>query len=644
MNSSDEIKRLEELIVKYSNLYYSGKSTISDEKFDKLVDELKKLDPENVLLKTVGWGYNVSNNRKIPHPIVNVGGLGKIKCNSSDKINFKSATPKYDGASVELIYSNGILVSAITRGNGQYGQNVKDHLIPVVGTKLDLSKLDIEFNTLFSNSTVSISGEFILSKESFKKNYPNEITYRNIPSGFLNRKEVTFEECLKFSFIPYRINALITRIKDESFYDLFTTRKNIQDTLNKLFNVSVPYIVDKDQLDKSKTYEEIIKEFSEKSDYNFDGIVVNNSDYIKAGIVKLSGDNNQVIYSYDEVAYKINTEIEEVTVTGISWNLTRTGRYIPVVEFDPIPLSGAIVRRATGHNAKNIFDKGIDKGAVINIVRSGEIIPYILDVISPVNCNKNYKCPSCGCDLIMDGVDLICPNENCESKNYQKVYQWLSYLGFVDGAGFALYDTIIKYGDIRKVSDFYTKSIDWSGIVNEEGVGQSKLDLVNKIINKLHSPMELSWILVGSNLKGISTSNADKLQNDTNLKECLDNNTPDKFTTDNAKGLGWSVWNTIIKNWDTILENYKLVKIINKSNETNEISNNKKLKISVTGSLKYGTRSKLFKDFSDKIEEVDIKNAEFLVTNNPNSGSSKNKRALDLGVKIITEEELFKNL
>lgn len=119
-----------------------------------------------------------------------------------------------------------------------------------------------------------------------------------------------------------------------------------------------------------------------RSDYNFDGIVANNSDHIdfEYSVDPNNSSVSKVIFKYDEIAYKIITETADVTVTGIDWNLTRTARLVPTIKYNPVELSGAMCERATGHNAKNIIDNNIKVGSVIKITRSGEVIPAILGI------------------------------------------------------------------------------------------------------------------------------------------------------------------------------------------------------------------------------------------------------------------------
>lgn len=630
------IKDLENKIVHCANLYYTGQDTISDKEFDDLVDELRSIDPNNILLKTTGWGFKVSDDNKIPHPIVSVGGLSKVKSEPDTIIKFRSATPKYDGASVELIYVNGVLSSSITRGDGDYGQNVTDHLIPIVGSELPLHNLSDNYINLIKNSVISISGEFILSKTSFRQNYPGEISYRNIPSGFLNRNNVTPEECRVFSFVPYRINGIITtRDNIDAVRDL-SFRKSLQDFLNIEFNSDVPYV-----LGREISYKELMDQFKENTDFEFDGIVANFSIANKYSITEIDNNRIKVIYDYDELAYKVITDTKRVVVTKITWNLTRTGRLVPRIWFDPVQLSGAMVKKATGHNYDYIKSNNIGVGSVVEITRSGEVIPYVLKVITPSDNSNDLItiCPECGEPLTITGADAICNNSSCPSKSYNKVYRWLSYLGEVKGAGGSIYSSMIEYGNINSVDDLYNKNINWSGISNMEGIGNSKIELVNKIIDQLNNPIKLYWFLVACNLKGVNSTTAKKLQDNSNILDCLISGDISKLDLSKCKGVGSSISDTLSNNWEYIINCFKYIKLDNKSfdDSDNSVNNSDKVKVCITGKLESGTKSDLYDRYSDKIVESDVKSCDILVCNKV--GSSKYNKAVSLNKRIMSEAE-----
>lgn len=633
------IDELESRILYNTNRYYKGESCVSDEEFDQMINELSIKDPDNALLKKTGWGYEITDDNKVKHPFINVGGLDKVKVDPDKSLlNLNIITPKYDGASIELIYDHGILVSAITRGNGEYGQEVMDHvcyIVPRSIPSIDENPVEDSLKKLILHSTISISGEFIISLENLETYFKNEISHRNIASGFLNRKDFNPEDTWKYSFVPYRINAIKTDIN--LFNEYSFSRSSILDLLNKLFFMNpVPYLVE-----SFDSIQEIMDYFKSKSHFNMDGIV--GSSETNSHSVEIVKKDNVYTFKYYEVAYKTISETADVIVNNISWNLTRTGTYIPVVEFDGVELSGAIIQRAMAHNAKNVFDNHIGIGSKIKIVRSGEIIPFILEVIEPSDKGLDeFYCPACGTKLVMEGVNLVCINNDCMSKSYNRVYQWLSYLGMIKGAGYSLYNLMIRFGQIESVNDLYEKHIDWSSMLGYHGIGESKLRLILKIIDKIHQPKRLGVFLVASNIKSISEVTSDKLEYDTNLMDCLINNTPENLDLSKAKGIDEAVRNAVLNNWNIILNNFDLINKycgILKEDPKPQVDNSNKLKICVTGKLNCGTRNKFFELYKDYAIESDISKCDYLVTNNKFSGSSKNKYAESHNVPILSEEE-----
>lgn len=415
MISEEDIRELEKKIIEYAERYYRGEAVVSDSQFDSLVENLRKYNPNSVVLKQVGWGYEVKGE-KIKHPLVKVKGLEKRRVQPLDKIDFCQITPKFDGANVELIYIDGKLSKAITRGNGEYGQDVTRHLQYLVPQQI--ASVDEMFSpnlevipTIFKQGMVSISGEFLLSRSSKESYFRSELAFRNIPAGFLNRKESTEEECKRFSFQPYRINAIKTRNKlDFESKELccLTNRFLLQEYLNLIFDTEVPCL---DCAYNEETYltcyrendvgwdEDVPSKMSYQSalfyfddyDYFYDGVVVNSSEKLR--ITETTTEDNQYLYvfNYDEVAYKIDNEYADVTIDSIDWNLTRTGKLVPVANFEGVALSGAIVSRATLHNAFIVERNKITPGTLVRIIRSGEVIPHIIGVLDGDHCQRLIK-------------------------------------------------------------------------------------------------------------------------------------------------------------------------------------------------------------------------------------------------------------
>ena len=391
--NSEIIKTLENKIKQFAESYYRGEAIITDAQFDSLVEELRKVDPDNTLLTKTGWGYEVKGD-KIKHPLVSVHGLSKERVQPSDVIKFQNVTPKFDGANVELIYINGKFDKAISRGNGEYGQDITRHLKWLVPAELvqdgfstnQQNNISVPIYNVLRNSMVSISGEFLLSKTSKEKYYKDEMAFRNIPAGFLNRKESTEEECKRFSFQPYRINAIKSNVKiaHKVLFEL-TDRYLIQCILNVWFGTEIPCCNIDDDLAKeygvfdNTTYKQLI-DFFDEFDFFYDGIVVNRSKRVSITPQPTDDGSSLYVFKYDEIAYKVNNDFADVIITSIDWNLTRTGKVVPVANFNAVELSGAMVSRATLHNAYMVEANQIQPGTLVRIIRSGEVIPYIMGI------------------------------------------------------------------------------------------------------------------------------------------------------------------------------------------------------------------------------------------------------------------------
>ena len=372
----------ESLVAKIKQLaesYYIGESIATDDQFDSLVQELKTIDPNNPILTQTGWGYEVKGD-KVKHPLVNVKGLEKERIQKDDPVKFEYVTPKFDGANVELIYVNGKFDKAISRGNGEYGQDITRHLKWLVPATFSPANLPTQVYTVLSNTTVSISGEFLLPKSSKEKYYKDEMAFRNIPAGFINRKESTEEECKRFAFMPYRVNAVKASSRiSKKVLTILSNRYLLQTFLDTLFDTNVPCLCEEDKKNGSLTFAEITAAYDKDYDFYYDGIVVNHSKLMKITEQEQDGQFLYVV-KYDEIAYKVNNDFADVVITSIDWNLTRTGKVVPVANFEGAELAGAVVSRATLHNAYMVEANEIQLGCLVRIIRSGEVIPYIMGI------------------------------------------------------------------------------------------------------------------------------------------------------------------------------------------------------------------------------------------------------------------------
>lgn len=339
-----EVKELEEKIKYYAENYYQGNSLIPDETFDSLVDTLRKIKPDSPIL-TTGWGFEVHGN-KIKHKYTHIGSLDKCKTYKEIPDMFKVnqmiyVSPKLDGLSAVAYYKNGKLIKGITRGNGEYGKDITNKLIKILGNEIQ----DKSF-------TGGVRGELIISNSNWellkqKYNDSDMIAPRNFAAGIINRDEIE-EDIQYIDMVVYKV------VGDES--NKLRNRHQVLEWLSQNFKHHIPELCIYITQDWDSNIAVNIFNLFKQNGYNLDGLVLtlDNIQYTN---------NNGILYT--EVAYKFAAETVNTIVRDIKWTLSRLQRYVPVVEIEPVELSGARIERATGNNAKMIQDLGIGIGAEI---------------------------------------------------------------------------------------------------------------------------------------------------------------------------------------------------------------------------------------------------------------------------------------
>lgn len=611
---------LELKIIECSTSYYLGTPLISDVEFDLLVDELKKVNPDSKILTMTGWGAQFENSPldKVPHPFASLAGLPKSKVTTDYWLRGdRMYLPKLDGLSVEIIYEDGVFKQAITRGNGYTGLDVSDKIVYCVPKFLkDLT-------------TISLRGEFVLDYENFEKFYSDSPSPRNVASGILNRKSVDPKELERFTVVVYKPVA----VKDEELLD---RRVFLDYCLSCGFDTATSYIAE-----EPKTYEYVFSKL--ETIYPLDGVVAV-PDY-KFQDHEFTHDKMYIIDDYMEVAYKVVTDTAVTTVIGVEYNMTRTGKMIPTVIYESVELSGALLSRVAGNNAQFIKDNGIGKGAQIEIVRSGEVIPYIVEVYDRVDPELPKVCPVCGKELVWEGVNLICNNKDCPAKDESKVYHWIKTCGYVDGLGNSLITAFVNFFNITTVKDIYRvneRQVD--DMLSYEGIGYSKIKILKDMIRKLKE-IDLQYFFVGANLVGLSWKSASKLYTQEVL-DCLMGHDKDKMETlVYTKGVMRKTSDDIMRNFEYLCDLAYVIPMLYKVSEefvsTEQDNPGDKFKVCYTGKTEnYKTKKDFYKDLENYIVESDIKTCDYLVCN-VSKNSSKEKYAKNNGIKIVTESELI---
>lgn len=621
-------EELESLIKSYAKTYYSDYSTVSDDYFDELVEELREVDPNSKILVTPGWGYE-PEGKKEKHLYGEISGLPKIKKIEDIPEGYLPyrcrVSIKLDGLSAVSYYKNGKRFLSLTRGNGVEGKVITD--------KIDM--ISPETKELPNNFTGAVRGELVISQATWNKikdQYKDNpsANQRNVASGIINRDYVN-EETKYVDYVVYKVVA-----DPENTIDSFRSMEGFL-LYNNFKLVPEVYSTSRGMFTQ-RIFEEYYERF--KQIYPCDGVVVTDYDicHEESGEIK-----------YKEFAYKFKSDSEEVVVTDVTWSAGRTGRIVPRIWFTPVTLSGVQVQKCTGHNAAFIRDNQINKGTVIEVTRSGEVIPYMTKVVS----NPNDKgllpstCPNCKAELTWKGDDLICENENED----QLVYRFISTAGSIDGAGWSLYSKVLETFDIKTFKDLVcfisdaTKDYEVTqgemvkNIIYNSISGKVTQQKCIKVVEKIIKGIYPSTFLVACNINGVSWNTAESLFK--HYPEYFYDLYQEKVDYDklySINGFGYTTVQTL-RRFEERLRDLVRVCTILEEKKTVEYQ----FSVAITGSL-----SMKRSDFDALLQSKGItqssnfKEIKYLITNNPDSTSSKMQKAVSNGVEIISEEEFTK--
>lgn len=624
---------LEKKIVDAAQKYYTdGTSDLTDEEFDALVDQLKTENPDSELF-TVGWGYNIENDttagNKYPHKYGRAGSLSKCRtwAEIPDRFKFKliDVSLKLDGLSVVMYYKNGEMYQALTRGDGEVGIDITDKIKLIAPTKLNVSSF-----------TGALRGEILMSFdnfEEFKEYHPSAKNPRNSAAGLINGKDTLddikkYLEVVVYSVVGCETPADIYTVESwrKYLYTLaFTTGLQIVD--NKMCCMLNEKSMDELYHLRSDWYNK----------FPADGLVFTTSinildDYIEP----------------NSVAFKFPPEAKRTIVEGVEWNMSKTRYAVPKVRINPVTLAGTTVSYCTGFNAKYILDNKIGAGAVVTVAKHGEIIPNIDSVDTPASdADMITTCPDCGEPLEWSGVHLVCKNLSCSNAQEQDLCVWIDHLAPIDGLGEKIRNKYLRMIrpelSVESVMEGYHFQRTTSGIGGHE-------KLFYEMYNKLHGfvsdpSIKLVDALLALNIPRLGDITAQKLaQYPDMVKKLLDCHDDLKF----------------------VMHQYELSQLIGQANAESIIKNRFKLqrlryiqdrivwevakpaeakgKVAITGKLSVKRAV-----FEDELRAAGYtpgeisKDSVFLITDDPNSSSSKNKKADQWGITKITEADFRAN-
>ena len=369
--------------------YNKGAPMFTDTLFDVIKDHMRARDPHNPILEHVGAAVESGKKVKLPYWM---GSLDKIKSSEKDVDKWMARHPgqvmvsdKLDGNSAMYVWDAGKSRGCLmTRGNGSEGQDIS-HLLPFLS---DIPK---------PPTSVAVRGELIISKRSFQGVADKGKNARNMVAGLLNAKKPDLALLKLVEFVAYEMLCCSIRGR--------TMSQQIDKMETDGFKAVHHTIQPSDKTDV-RFLSRVLQDRRQHSPYEVDGIVVCHD----APHLLAKEGNPKYAFAFKSVTMMDHAE---VVVTSVEWNLSKDGYYKPVVIFDPVELAGVSVRRATGHNAKFIVDSKIGPGARIVVMRSGDVIPYIKEVLE--GAEALYLPEGKGVKWNDTGVDLIWSNATREN-------------------------------------------------------------------------------------------------------------------------------------------------------------------------------------------------------------------------------------
>ncbi|MFZ2150534.1 MAG: NAD-dependent DNA ligase LigA [Candidatus Absconditicoccaceae bacterium] len=504
---SDIYQQLIDCITDHNHLYYiENNPTISDKEYDLLFDYIKKIEeyfphlisgnsPTQTLIGQIAEGFNQAQhttkllsleNTYNAQDLLDRDERARKNLEKNETLSSGASTndiiysiePKFDGISVELIYKNGELKQAITRGDGLVGEDITINVktIKNIPTKL----LNIE---TLGHGNISVRGEIMMPKSVWKK--LNEERESNGDQAFANTRNAAAGsiklldsgEVSKRLLVCFVYDILSTDIKHigiESLKEIgipIFDRKKTSDNIQDVINICL---------------DEETKSYLDNQDCDFDGLVIKVQDNKQREIIGTTQHHPRRAVAYKFPAQQVSTQI-----LSIDFQIGRTGIITPVANLSPVQLSGATISRTTLHNFDFVQNKDIKIGDYVWLQRSGEVIPYIVGVIkdkrngSEATVNPPTKCPVCNSKIINEDIHYYCSNDNCPAQIKAKLEHFVSKNCMdIMGIGDSIVDILVDQKIISNIADLFKLSDQNNQILLQKfpGFGSKK---VSEISNQL---------------------------------------------------------------------------------------------------------------------------------------------------------------
>lgn len=632
------IAALAELLGRYKDAYYNGTPLVSDAAYDQLEDELRALDPKHALLASVGApvpararsraaGAAVSEWEKAQHKIP-MGSLNK----AVDEAEFHAwvarceehaareklpkvqgdlfVTEKLDGISLEVIYEDGVLTEAITRGDGQVGERITANVVRMKGVLPRLKE----------RLSISVRGEIILKLSDMKRSFPNASNARNMASGTAKRFDGS--GCEHLTVLFYDLEGEDAAHEVQKFARL------------QQLGFETPNLYPTDLAGALRLYQQYAASKRAALDYEIDGLVIRcNPVRTQALLGELGGRPRAA------VALKFASQTKVTRLNRIVWDTGDSGRVTPIAEFDMVWIGGAHLERASLHNISNVKALGISEGDEILVSRRNDVIPQVEEVVVkhgppaviPTTCGV------CGSKLVTEGEFISCRNSECRAVVEGRIKNWVEAQDVHDFGGHIIGE-LVRARLVKEPSDLY--KLKYQDVARLEHMGEVS---AKKILANLRAklPLTLPLFLASLGIEHVGVLTAKLIvSNGFDTLDKLRAATEAQLTA--IPGLGPSKARVVVaglKARSAEIDRLLAVGVVSVApSHGGPLAG---LSFCFTGAL-----SRPRKEFEDVVEKHGgtllsgvTKDLKYLVMSDPNSGSSKAEKARKYGTKCIDEAE-----
>lgn len=642
-----------DILNKASEAYYSGNPIMSDDTFDARLKDLQEFEKETGIIYSNSPSINVgakvlSNLPEVEH---NHLMLSLEKCHTPQEIadfaNEKElvASIKLDGMTVSLLFEDGIFVRGESRGNGYIGNDITEHIKHFLNVPMKINKQGV----------YTIDGEAVILDDDFSEiNTNNEYkNSRNLIAGTLSSLDTSVVSQRKAKFIAWDV------IEGGSNNNLID---NLQEAASLGFDIVPFWKVNNFKTNTLQGGIDYVFDYAAENGYPNDGIVFKFND-IEYG--KSLGKTEHHFKS--GIAYKRKDDTYKTELIDIDWTCGKSGVLTPTAVFKPVEISGTTVERASVHNVSILTKLDLHIGDIIEVAKCNDIIPQVKRNVSAdermaLGKEPDYivipsVCPICGGATEIkqdnDSQVLVCTNDNCKGKLLGKLTHFVSKNAMnIENLSESTLEKFIALGWLNDFKDIYHLKDHYDEMVNLDGFGETS---VNKLLNAIEVSKNttldkfiysLSIPLIG---KSASKTIAKYFDNDFErfYTECCINEFNFNILDDFGEAMNESVHNYINNNFIKIGILARYVNI----EKPQTISNNANLSglnFVITGSLNhFANRDEATEKIvsaGGKVSGSVSAKTSYLVNNDIASTSSKNKKAKELNIPIISEEELIKML